>query len=341
MNRCRLASLLLVLLLGLPPRAGLAKQPGAARTSDQEAAEQAQDRRGAARALFEEGRQLFQGGLYQDALARFERANRLVPSFVLDYNVARCREGLGLLREAIRGFERVAAHAADQALVQRARAKIRELRDLQAHTGVALEGSGLGWRVTVDGEAVPADATNFVTVEPGVHQLRIWDARDAMFEAPVTLRAGDVVALTPRFGPPASAYLAQGREARLIHERHVPTWLERHWVSLAGFTLATAGLGVGVGYHAAAQAKWDRIAGARRDEDGVVVGMTEQRAAYLAGRADDFRTVSLVGYGVFGVALAGTVVAAILERGLAGDQPPGMVMLPGGPDGPAAAAGPW
>ena len=65
----------------------------------------AEDRRGAANALYKEGNALYAGGKYQQALDRYRRARALFPSFKLDLNIATSLYKLGWYSEAAPEFD--------------------------------------------------------------------------------------------------------------------------------------------------------------------------------------------------------------------------------------------
>jgi hypothetical protein len=59
-----------------------------------------------AKAAFQAGKEAFERGEYENALANFLRANQLVPAPSLQYNIGNCQERLARYAEAAAAFER-------------------------------------------------------------------------------------------------------------------------------------------------------------------------------------------------------------------------------------------
>jgi hypothetical protein len=62
-----------------------------------------------ARQHYRQGREYYEQGRYEEALRSFTAANKVKPSPLLDYNMARCHEKLGNNKEAVAAYERYLA----------------------------------------------------------------------------------------------------------------------------------------------------------------------------------------------------------------------------------------
>ncbi len=79
-------------------------------------------------ALFRQGKEAFDAGRLQEALAAFTEAHELSSRPELLLNMAQCERGLGRIQEAIRLFERFIAEAPDHRLRPAAERTLEELR---------------------------------------------------------------------------------------------------------------------------------------------------------------------------------------------------------------------
>ena len=96
-------------------------------------------------ALYREGKEAFDAGRLQEALAAFTRAHALSGLPELLINMAQCERGLGRPQEALRLFERFIAEAPDHRLRPAAERTLEELRAIPV---------------------TPADAPTSFTAEP-------------------------------------------------------------------------------------------------------------------------------------------------------------------------------
>ncbi len=170
----------------------------------------AEDRRGAANALYKEGNALYAGGKYQQALDRYRRARALFPSFKLDLNIATSLYKLGWYSEAAPEFERFLAQAkrAPAKVVKATRARLAEIRKKVASVQIvcAVDGATL----QVDGRDMGrTPRAGRVYLMPGIH--RVSATRDGYrpFNWQAGLQAGQHVEvkiqLVARAKPPAPA----------------------------------------------------------------------------------------------------------------------------------------
>lgn len=161
-----------------------------------------------ARALFQEGVKLYQGGDFLGARQKFAEAEALHHAPVIVYNLALCDERLGHVQAAVDGYERYIGDEGEKgefataAAVAAAQLKARASR-------LRVESEPPGMRVYVDGaplaERTPlavllGAGTHHVVVEAGEYR----DERDVVLEAraaeTLTFKRPDKAAWSP---PPA------------------------------------------------------------------------------------------------------------------------------------------
>lgn len=131
----------------------------------------------AAQALFEQGRELMDKGMAEEACPKFEESQRLEPATGTELNLARCYERIGRLASAYALFTKVAATARSAGQKQReevARERAEALRSkLTKLTIVVPAGNEGKLRVERDGSEVREAQWGFpVPVDPGPHLIR-------------------------------------------------------------------------------------------------------------------------------------------------------------------------
>jgi len=103
----------------------LASAAAAAQASDEEQA----------RALFKQGVQQFDDNQYEQALAAFQQADRLNPSWKIAYNIGQCQAALKRYGLAIEAFERYLAEGGDEIPEDRRTKVIDELSQFRKMVG--------------------------------------------------------------------------------------------------------------------------------------------------------------------------------------------------------------
>ena len=173
---CRLTALLAALLLMLAPLQA---------SADQEASERA-------KALFSEGNTQFEKGAFSAALAKFQQANRLMPSIQILLNIALTQEKLEQWVAAADTFEAFLARvdkAAYPGKVKAVGAKLTRLRGKVA--SITLLCGVPGATVKVEGKevgATPLKQRHYR--EPGSFQLEVSKDGHQTFYATLKLDAG-------------------------------------------------------------------------------------------------------------------------------------------------------
>ena len=143
----------------------LAVTSGQARAADDGA-------KAAAKVKLEEGARLMDAGDYEQALADFEAAYKLVQNPKILFNVGLANVGLARYPEAIRAFERFMdeAKTAPSTAISEAQKQIDSLRNKVA--SVEVKAAEPGVEIIIDGRSQGrTPLTLRIYVEPGQHQL--------------------------------------------------------------------------------------------------------------------------------------------------------------------------
>jgi len=127
-----------------------------------------------ARSLFLEANELFDRGMFQDALTLYRKARALYPSFKIDLNIGGTLDALGRRTEAAVYFERFLLNAAKapKGVAREARRRLKSLRRKLGWVKVTCMVEGAVIRV--DGVSVgrtPRDLPIYVT--PGRHRITL------------------------------------------------------------------------------------------------------------------------------------------------------------------------
>jgi hypothetical protein len=218
-------------------------------------------RRLRARELFREGAALIEQERFREALAAFERAERLFPHASTTYNAGYCERSLGRLTRARRRFRDALAQREELSSKQRAHAhelladvesRIRHLRVTLSSgalsvsvDGRPLEQDGDSWvagtRAPGDPEAMPRQFT--MLIDPGDHEflLRNEKGREQLIERAVRHDGDLALGVEPEGAPPGRA------------TPPTPYWGVRRIaaVGAAGVALATLATGGGLAGSAA------------------------------------------------------------------------------------------
>jgi hypothetical protein len=105
----------------------------------------------AAKAQFKLGVEAFKAGQYEDAVKAFGEANRLSPTWKLEYNIGQCHALLKRYGLALEAFERYLAGGGDEVPAERQAEVMNEVQRLRAMVGVVEIRGRDGDEVTVNG----------------------------------------------------------------------------------------------------------------------------------------------------------------------------------------------
>jgi len=156
--------------------------------------DQGVDTTAAARALFLEGLELLDGGQWEEAADRFQRANELRSSPQILYNLTSALVQLGRLvraSELLRQIDRD-AEATDQ-VREAARSRLAEIQARIASLDITLDDSLAGAEVFVDSTPLdPALLGVEAPVDPGQHVISARVAGEVVATREVTLSDGEV-----------------------------------------------------------------------------------------------------------------------------------------------------
>jgi hypothetical protein len=208
--------------------AALLAVPGAAVLAHAATAEADVDAKAKAKAKLEQAARSMDAGDYEQALADFEEAYRLVQNPKFFFNIGLARVGLARHAEALRAFERFLAEAktAPATAVEDAKKQIESLRPKVALVEVTAEQAGI--EIVVDGRAQgKTPLAERVYVDPGEHRLLAQNAdgtplsvqvfsvvggeqRTLKVVVPVPNAAKEVPGPQPAGGPGASQISSKG-----------------------------------------------------------------------------------------------------------------------------------
>lgn len=175
----------------------------------------------AARAIAEEGLDLFDRGEYAAALDKFERADELIDAPTVGFYAARCLEQLGRLVEASERYLNVSRMPLDpsasdvfKAAVADAEKAYNELRERVPKLAVTVRGAPeREVQITIDGKPVPLALVGVSRpVDPGKHVVEgTWAGRVIRREVSLPERNEATVTLDfAGVAPPAGAAPAAG-----------------------------------------------------------------------------------------------------------------------------------
>ena len=168
-------------VLGIFLAVGTVAPPVAAQLSDATAQKQ-----------FDEGLRLEQEGKWGRALKAFEQAAEIEPSAQVSFHMAKAKEQLGRLTEAL-GDARSAEEAAQKAGARNL-AEIEELREwLEARTPqltIKLGEGTEGATISIGGKTLE-DLSTPIRIDPGSHRIEVKLPDGARFEESVSIGAGE------------------------------------------------------------------------------------------------------------------------------------------------------
>ena len=194
------------------PRAAAALRAGLLAAAGPAAAQETDDRRAAARTMGEEAMALFDQGAYAEALAKFDRAEALVPVPTLGLRAARCLERLGRWVEAADRYLRASAMPIDPSLPDAYQQAQAQARTDALEARAALVPRIPRVRLTFEGERPDAVTIDGVPEPlPRLEDERAMDPGDHVVRA---TRAG--------VGVEERVHLGEGEGARIVLRWPVP-----------------------------------------------------------------------------------------------------------------------
>lgn len=165
----------------------------------------------AAEALFQQGKESWAKGRWQEACARFEASMELEPSVSVALKIARCREREGKLAQAWYQVQRAAALNLDthrdrparrEELARVAREALADLEPRVPRLTVALPSPPAGVLVLRDGVALPlASLGEALPVDPGLHEIVASAPGFSGVRVEVALREGEARSVTLALDP--------------------------------------------------------------------------------------------------------------------------------------------
>ena len=252
-----------------------------------------------ARALFLEANELFDRGMYQDALTLYRKARALYPSFKIDLNIGGTLDALGRRTEAAVYFERFLLNAskAPRAVAREAKRRLRHLRRKLGWVKVTCMVEGAA--ILVDGVSVghtPMDLPLYVT--PGRHRITLQQKGFFPKVKKFTIAAGKRKALDFLLDPVAKP--GAGGE-QLINTALDPTLKKRRRTKTI---LALAALGTGVALTAGAAALYGvGLSKGNESYESYLKATTLAEADKRYQEVDSARTLVIVGHALMGAAV--------------------------------------
>ncbi len=203
-----------------------------------------ESQRAAAQQAHRRALQLFDGGEHAQALAEFQRAHSLAPSFRILYNIGLCQAALGQSLAAVDALSDYLQQGADKVPAERrARVEAEIARLTQQLARLELVVDEPGAQVQLDGERLgQAPLSRQLRVNAGPHRVEVRGADGTLKTQSVTLLAGSEQRLhfqaASTAAPPAAALPTALGPAP---QREVP-WLA--WGITGALGAATAVTGV-------------------------------------------------------------------------------------------------
>lgn len=213
--------------------------------------------------LFEEGRQLLEGGRASDACPKFEASQKLDPARGTLINIGACYAATGRLVEALavyKDVEQQSIAANDQTRVQAARAQIAALDKIIPHVTIAVANRVPGLAIELDGALVPEGEWADHRRNPGQVTIRAYATGHQDYSATETVKPdGATTAIrvpalvpTPVVTPPLDT---KPTPIAVTTQRGSSRKLVAYVVGGAG--IATFGVGVGIGLKA--RSDWNAV----------------------------------------------------------------------------------
>jgi hypothetical protein len=139
---------------------------------------------------FSAGQELYGQGRYVEAIKEFTTAQQLSPHAFSLFNIARCYENLGEVREALHHYEQALSETGDPAGQVDIKQRISRLRSLPVKIFITSQPSGA--TITVDGHPQPEATVTplMITLIPGEHVLLARKEAYALIARPIVVEVG-------------------------------------------------------------------------------------------------------------------------------------------------------
>jgi hypothetical protein len=213
-------------------------------------------------------------GRWRDAIDQLNKAIAIKETAGLRYHLGFAKENLGMLVEAMLEYQRasglihsgVTSEEVERFIVP----KLEEMRKRVPTLTVTLPLDAKGVELQVDGAAVKPELLRTpIPLNPGTHALVVFAPSRRPFRVQLTVSEGSAVTqaaeLVPEVGGSPSASMAPltAPPSTAPAERHAAPVeagsSAKTWVLIGEAAVAAAGLGIGVGYLAAARAAQTRV----------------------------------------------------------------------------------
>jgi hypothetical protein len=268
-----------------------------------------------AKAEFDAGQKLFDGGRQADALPHFRAAFAASKSPNARLMVARCLVAMGKTAEAYEEMATTTREATARADADPKYARTRdsaaaEMAVLERRVGklvIALADPGVGAAVTLDGAPLAADRLGVpVAVQPGTMTIEATHAGDKPVRREVTIGAGETktvaIAFTSAAGATTTPIVAA---TRVTPPANAPS--HGGGVRIAGFVVAglgVAGMGAFAGAGLAAKSKFGSV-----EKECGGVRCTDPKYGSVIDSGKTLQTIANAG---LGVGVAGLVGGALM-----------------------------
>jgi hypothetical protein len=164
------------------------------------------DVRAEARNRLVQGGEFLKRGQFEDALARFQEAYRLVPSPKIQYNFGLAYRGLGRKADALEAFERFLAEAPDATKETRQNAARERAQLVGQITTLEVKVDLPGAEIFVDGRSYGTTRSTPIYLDPGPHQLMVEKSGEGpAYNERINASPGQRISVMARLARTASA----------------------------------------------------------------------------------------------------------------------------------------
>jgi tetratricopeptide (TPR) repeat protein len=281
--------------------------------------------RAEARAKLVQGSEFLKRREFEEALARFQEAYRLVPSPKIQYNFGLAYRGLGRKADAMEAFDRFLSEAPDAPKESRQTAERERAELLGQVTVLEVKVDLAGAEVFIDGRSYGTTHTNHIYLDPGPHQLSVEKAGEGpAFTERINATAGQRMTVMARLAraptPPPPAHDSSPPQALPEpvpprgHDEPPPPQEPMRWQPIAGWASAGAAVvaaGFG-GYEVMSSNSKFSDFNHRSDCGEIRENRGGPACAALYDDATSARQKAYVGFAVAGAFAAASVVFFVL-----------------------------
>jgi hypothetical protein len=296
-----------------------------------------------ARQYFEAASLAESQGRWRDAIDQLNKAIAIKETAGLRYHLGFAKENLGLLVEALLEYQRASGLIHSGMTTEEVERfvvpKLEEMKKRVPSLTVTVPPDAKGAQLQIDGTAVKPELLGTpIPLNPGTHSLVVFAPGRRPFHVQVTVSEGSTVTqaaeLVPEVGgssgTPAPTSLPTTSATTQAEPRRdasgEATSSARTWVLIGEAAVTTAGVGIGIGYLAAANTAQTRVDDANRHIDFLTMNMggcssstttspaLDAECANLGTALNDHRRATsfaiggFVGAGVGATAFAATMI---------------------------------